>query len=475
MRLRRGSRTLSCNVRKPAMLAIFGLACSSGNDVLVGYNRDVATSGRPSSTASNIAGGGALNTATQPSFGGTQSGTTTTTTSAPGTCDNGGPAVALPTLGGCTNDLAKRIFLFAICTCSDFVANASVVTEPFRASTTGFNLGASIGVNGTYRAEGAASHLGGSLWVLGNAAFEQHDVLGELVCGSSVTVSSVSDVGRNAYVGGNLSAPNLTIDGTLSISPDAQREVKAVAGGTQFITDTTIPTPCDCRTPIDIAGVARHFRDDNDNARVSLPPSAFTATDRDVEYTLACGRYYFDSFGGTGAVSLHITGKTLIAVGGQLSNSGGITFDLAPEAELDLFIAGDLELSGMVSMGNATRPAATRVYVGGQAAFSTDLKLYANWYIPNSQLAMSAPSEFWGSLYSRSLQSAAGLTVHYDDAVLDLPSCNPAGQSCTSCHDCANPTPACRNGRCEACAVDSDCCPPLYCHQGTCRSIPYLI
>lgn len=471
----RGS--LGCVVRI-ATLALFGVACSNGNDVLVGYNRNAPTGGTHNSIAST-AGGGASSgeasggaTSIQLGFAGAQLGSTTVTS--PGTCDNGGPAIALPPLGGCTNDLAKRVFLFAVCTCTDLAA-ISVTTEPLQASASGFNLGASIGVNGTYRVEGTDSHLGGSLWVYGDANFEQHEILGELVCGGSVTVRSASAVRRNANVLGDLSAPNLTIDGRLTISSSATNDVKSVGDGTQFVDDAMMDTPCDCRNPIDVAGIARHFKDDNDNSRISLATAEFAANNADVERTLPCGRYYFDSFGGTGAITLHITGKTLIAIGGQLSNSGGIALDVTPGAELDLFIAGNLELSGVVSLGNAERPSATRVYVGGQAALSTNLKLYANWYIPNSLLAMSAPSEFWGALYSRSLQSSGGLTVHYDDSVLDLPSCNPSGQSCKSCHDCANPTPACRNGRCEACQTDNDCCPPLYCHQGTCQAAPYLI
>ncbi|HEY5961568.1 MAG TPA: hypothetical protein VIV60_33645, partial [Polyangiaceae bacterium] len=82
---------------------------------------------------------------------------------------------------------------------------------------------------------------------------------------------------------------------------------------------------------------------------------------------------------------------------------------------------------------------------------------------------------FSGSLFVGGLRSSAGLKVHYDQSVLELPSCHQTNQTCGSCYDCANPTPACRNGKCESCQVDADCCPPLYCNHGACQVEPVLL
>lgn len=466
----RTSRSDFHSVRTLGLVTLLSLACSTGNDVLVGYNRghagSLGTSGVASGGAESLGtSAGATSWSTAPS-------STSTTTDG---CLDGGPPITLPTIGGCTSDLAKRLFAFAICSCADLTVSNGLMTTPFRSSAAGVTFEASVGVNGSYLTDGARSQLGGSLWVLGDSELAGHDIQGDLQCGGSVTVTASSAVHRNAYVVGNLAAPNLSIDGSLSIADNARYEVLSVAGGTTTLASMAVPPPCDCEHPLDIGAITRHFEADNDNDNVALSSALFVNNDTNLARTLPCGRYYFDSLGGTGAITLHLTGKTLIAIGGRLSNSGGLHLDLGPDAELDLFVGGDLELSGPVALGNASRPAITRVYVGGQAAFSSNLTLYANWYIPNSLLATSAPSEFWGALFTHSLTASAGLAVHYDASVLDLPSCQPSGQSCSSCRGCANPTPACRNGTCEACLVDSDCCPPLYCNQGTCETAPVLL
>lgn len=480
---RRKMNAPSIALRAFGALLASAFACSSGNEILVGYNLDGATGGI--STRSSVPAGGRfgessrsdlvaghLGASTQSNVAGASSSGVFNTS--PQACDQGGPPITLPPLGGCTTDLAKRIFLFAICTCSDFEAGGGITTNPFGTSVVDFDQGASIGVNGHYQAEGVSSKLGGSLWVSGNADFGQHEIWGELQCGGTVSVSSVSTVHRDALVLGALAAPELTIGGTLRVTEGAQIAVGSVGNETQRVTTSAIPKPCNCGAPVDVASVARYFATDNDDARASLNASSLAEVHGALERTVGCGRYYFDDLSGTGSVTLHLTGKTLLAVGGEFSNSGGLSIDLGPAAELDLFIAGNLELSGPLSIGDPNRPAATRIYVAGQAAFSSDLKLYANLYIPNSLLAMSAPSEFWGALFSQSLSASAGLSVHYDESVLALPSCTPPGQSCSSCRDCANPTAACNAGRCEPCQRDSDCCPPLYCNQGVCQTAPVL-
>ena len=447
--------------------AMLSLSCNSGNDVLVGYNRGNAEGGRagPAAAAgsSGLNGGGMGANAGQASGG------------ASDFCSNGGPSIELPSLGGCTGDLAKRVFLFAICTCGDLWSTGTIATDSVdsRAAMTlaDPDLGGSVGVNGVYRAEGLGSQLGGSLWVRGDAEFGQHDVAGDLQCGGSLTVTDSSRIRGDAYVSGDVAAPSLTIDGTLNMPGSSARDVLSVQGG-MVDAAVSVPPPCDCQEPLDIAAIASHFQSNNDNATVNLVSSAFTEAQGDVELSLPCGRYYLDSLGGTAAITLHLTGRTALAVGEGLSNSGGLSLELGPDAELDLFVGGGLELSGPGILGSSTRPAATRIYVDGQVALSSNLSAYANWYVPNHPFVMSTRSEFWGAIYAQSLQVSGSLAVHYDRAVLDASSCTPSGEACNSCRDCANPTPACRNGGCEACQADSDCCPPLHCSDGLCEIEP---
>jgi hypothetical protein len=440
----------------------------------VGYNlggRDHGQGGAASAGSTGV-GGSSTHTA----------GADGTSLAAPGTggssdiCSNGGPDIQLDPIGVCTTDLARRAFPFAICTCADLQATNRITTDSFdsRADSSPTNAG-SIGVNGSYQAEDIVSQVGGSLWVMGTTRFGNHDIVGDLKCAQSLSVTADSRVQRNATVVGLVTAPTLTIDGSLTVPSGTSVNVGAVRAGTNYASTLSIDTPCNCQSPIDIAAIVEFFRTTNDNASQSAASSAFSAVEGSMERTLPCGRYYFDSFGGTGSITLHLTGKTALAVGGDLSNSGGLRLDLGTGAELDLFVDGNLELSGDVTIGQSKRPAATRVYVTGQAAFSANVALYANLYIPNQPLVTSAPSEVWGAIFAQSIRSSGGLTVHYDQSILDLATCKPSGQNCKVSQDCANPTPACRSGTCMTCQGDSECSPPLYCSRGLCQVQPIML
>ncbi|HEY5962179.1 MAG TPA: hypothetical protein VIV60_36735, partial [Polyangiaceae bacterium] len=167
------------------------LGCCSGKDVLVGFNQKDARAGSAGSsmTAAGAKNNGAFGGVSIPStfvgsaaFGG-DSVAGATSSSLVDQCADGGPDITLPTLGSCTNDLARRIFLFAICSCTDFDAQAGVDTETFGVPTTGLDVGASIGVNGSYTTDDQPSYVRGSLWVAADAEFGNHDILGDLQCG----------------------------------------------------------------------------------------------------------------------------------------------------------------------------------------------------------------------------------------------------------------------------------------------------
>jgi hypothetical protein len=477
-------RARSSRLSRGAGVAIaLGLASCSGEDLLVGYNGAItaaqagAAAGGTSISAGgvnvsglSISAGGANATGLPVAVGGVAGAGTSLGTEVT-YCARGGPSIKLPNIGVCASDLARRVFSFAICSCTNLDATSTITTDSFGASsTTRADVGGSIGVNGHYWVDDDIdAHIGGSLWAAGWIEFGQHDVAGDLECGGHLEVSGESRVHQNVYAATRVIAPELTIDGTLYQSDGNTTDIGSAKGGVRYLSTVPIATPCDCASPLDIQSVASYFENDNDNATQSLSQIALASVEGTTEYSLPCGRYFFDSIGGTGAITLHLTGKTIIAVGGDVSNSGGLSLLLDPDAELDLFVDGNVALSGTVVLGNPNRPAAARVYVAGVVAMSNSVALYANWYIPNYPLYVSAPTELWGAIFAQSLDVSGGLVVHYDRSILDLASCNSTAQTCSSYRDCANPTPACREGKCDICQLDSDCSPPLYCSQGRCE------
>ena len=397
------------------------------------------------------------------------------TTGATDFCAGGGGILLPGDETTCTGDLGKKTFLFAICSCSGVTANNSLKTDSFDSEMMNAPVmdGGSVGVNGPYSASSSVD-IGGSLWVEGKIqTFNQHEVAQKLQCGDDVTAGSPSHVGADMFLEGNINAQNktLTIDGDLHI-PAGKLNNGAVVLGKTLKEPVVVATPCDCSDPIDVAAIVGGFMQDNDNAALPIGADELVGLPAPKQLELPCGRYFFTGVDSNSSLKISLTGRTVIAIAGDLQNAGDFTIELGPDAELDLFIAGSANLNNTAAIGDPTRPAATRIYVGGAFKFASNFTLGANLYQPNATFTANNMSEIWGSLFVGGLALASPLVVHYDQAILELEGCEDPNKGCGDCHDCANPTPACtEQGTCGPCELDSDCCPPLACDQGICKAI----
>ena len=408
------------------------------------------------------------------SVGESTAGETSATTGAVDFCEGMG-GIQLPgDLAECTGDLGKKTFLFALCSCTDLSASNKLTTDSFDSEMGMMPMdGGSVGVNGAYSASSSID-IGGSLWVDGTIqTFNSHEVAQELQCGGNVTAKSMSHVGEDAHIEGDIEALNkvMTIDGDLHIPPNKTNNQATVLG--QTIKEAVIvKQPCDCSEPYDIAAIVAGYQAKNDNDKQGISANELTDLPNAKVLELPCGIYFFDKISSNNELKIVLTGRTVIAIAGDIINAGTFTIELGPEAELDLFLAGDATLNNVAAIGDPTRPAATRVYVGGTVKFANTFTLGANLYQPNAVFTANNKSEIWGSLFVGGLQLASEMVIHYDQAILDLDGCEDPGGGCTDCHDCANPTPSCgEDGTCEPCEVSADCCPPLQCVQGECKAI----
>lgn len=375
----------------------------------------------------------------------------------------------------CTGDLGKKTFLFAICSCSGVTANNTLTTDSFDSEMPDLPPmdGGSVGVNGPYTASSSVD-IGGSLWVDGKIqTFNKHEVAQVLQCGDDVTASSASHVAADMFLEGNINAQNktLTIDGDLHIQAGKLNNGAVVLGQT-VKGPVTVETPCDCADPIDVAAIVQGYQQSNDNDALPIAPDALVGLPEPKQIELPCGRYFLDAIDSNSSLEITLTGRTVIAIAGDVKNAGAFTLALGPDAELDLFIAGNADFNNIAAIGDPKRPAATRIYVGGAFKFASNFTLGANLYQPNATFTANNMSEIWGSLFVGGLELASPLVVHYDQAILELEGCDDPNKSCGDCHDCANPTPACTDqGTCGPCVVDTDCCPPLACDGGICKAI----
>jgi hypothetical protein len=391
---------------------------------------------------------------------------------APAFCQGSGPAIALPD-GTCTGDIGKRTFLFAVCSCTSIQISGTLKTDSLD-STQGLSSGngASIGTNGSLDTVSdmflQGSVFAGGVGVGAGAPVVRFQELGtikrDLHSAGLIATNQGFKVDGDVFAGGDVTGP-LTCGGAAHVAPGPT--AAGVTAKKGIVTEAvSVPPPCDCAKPLDVKGIIAAFATTNDDAALGVTPEQLASATA-TPLTLPCGRYFFSAIGGD-RVSLSLAGRTAIFVAGDLRVQGALAIDLAPGAELDLFVGGNLIL-GDATLGSTTAPAHVRVYVGGTTVtLSGNAKLGANLYALNADVALSSDFEMAGALFVKSLALSGTFSIHYDEAILGAEGCDSQQHGCATCHDCAGATPACKGGACVPCVTTADCCAPLLCSSGRC-------
>jgi hypothetical protein len=394
-------------------------------------------------------------------------------------CDGTEPLLAATadTAAACSGDLSRHAFRYAVCSCDSMRLIGVLDTDSFRSGEAGTVKGtnAAVGINGNFEAA-AGIGIGGSLWVggddsdpafrllgLGKTAAELHSkpkVTGlalKYEVGGDAFLANGSDLNGSFNVKGKLHTPNGTSNDGLDATGTVNEPVEVAA-------------PCDCKKPIDVGGIVSAFKGKNDNNAAKLTEGKFANRLAAVDHTLPCGKYYLSEISGAGKVTLKVNGRAAIFVGGDVTFAGGFYIDLAEGAELDFFIAGDLNFGGDLDFGDKKAPAKIRLYVGGKnVRVLGKLDLAANLYAPNAHFLGAAGLDVSGSLFAKKLDFVGPLDVHYDEKVTEWSGCQAPGAKCSSNNDCPANTPSCKNGVCSACSTNSDCSAPYVCTAGACK------
>jgi hypothetical protein len=352
-----------------------------------------------------------------------------------------------PVLAGgvCTGTLAQQTFAKALCSCEDTnvagylktrFLSAGDITAAGTATTDNADdddadddpslLGGSVGVNRNY-ATGGYADVGGSFTVTGDRDVQ---FAGLLKAGQDLELQPAADVAGVVRVGGDarLGAPlqalgRVAVAGNVySEQSSAFRGIAVVSVGGSTVTqpvEIAPPCPCGAGEQIDVAGLIADAASNNDNASIGLNPNAVDlAIGIGKALELPSGRFYLERVGTLGGISLNINGKTALFVADDLLATGAFRTELAPGAELDLFIQGDLGITGTAQFGDRTRPAATRVYVAGDGdiAVAGYGAFAGNLYAPAADIRIGGYGQIYGSLFGKNITAAGFLSVGYDTA-----------------------------------------------------------
>ncbi len=404
-----------------------------------------------------------------------------------GFCNGTGPVVQLPGAQGsysiCTSQIASTLFENALCACDDAHVAGYLQTTSFNSSGLdgGSALtGAAVGINDTYSISAGYTHVGGSLSIAGSTsvAFIGYvETDGDLRLGGAATIPGYTQVNRNAWLEGNF-----TDLGPATVAGDLHHQGTVTAlplsvSGTKTNGPVTIAPPCPCGAAniLDVAAIVAEGATANDDTAAGLTPSSWTNVLVDDTVTLPCGRYYLNSIQIGGSLNIQVTGRVALFVAADVTVIGNLQITLGPNAQIDIFITGNLDLVGLAVFGNKSRPADTRIYVGGSG--NVNLvgagEFVGNLYAPLSTVTAPGYVDVYGSIFCNDFQIPGYADFNYDSAITEVgancPPVNVPGH-CTQCGECTNGQ-ACVGGACGACTADTDCCGQLACTAGQCAPL----
>lgn len=459
-----------------AAAALLAAACGVDND---GVGESSGTGGGSGSGGKSTAGGSGKNGTAGTGGTGDKGGA-----SSSDICSGKGPIVTIPgpTSSGsyqtCTGRIAETHFVNALCTCKNASITGYLRTRAFDSSTAmTADLGGSVGINQTYLNSAGFTDVGGSFSIAGHDSLTLAGYVktgGDFRVQGSAKVAGYTNVGRNLWLGdGYTDLGPVTVAGDLHGAGAILAIPMLVSGRTYQETVTvTPPCPCEDKDILDVAAMVADAKVHNDNATGGVISTMFKTLIGYATATLPCGKFYIEGIGGIGDVIFNVTGRAALFVDGSINNIGNLEFRLAPGAEIDVFIRDNLAITGRATFGQKDRPAASRVYVGGDGDVMLvgDGEFVGNLYAPRSLVQAVGYGAFLGSLFARDFVCPGFADFSYDLAIKragDPCGTTPPPSTCTKCGTCADGT-ACVGGKCGACRNDSDCCSQLICSDGKC-------
>jgi hypothetical protein len=410
-------------------------------------------------------------------------------------CNGTGPPELLDKTDGgtvvtCPDQLAQREFRYALCTCSSYVSesDSQLFTDAFDGSKGAYDAssavaGGSVGVNGDLHPSGPLN-IGGSLWASNSTVITTSSVYvaGELhtqgemrPATDTAVMADALDVEGDAWMAGGLQTTgSVTIKGTLHV-PAGQPTVTGTFNHGATDTQSLMPQPaCDC-TPehlVDVAGIVATYAANNDDDNLKIRSDDLENVQTDQTVVLGCGRAFYTHIGASqAAIDLKVQGHVALFVQDYIL-AGDLIIEVPTGSELDLFVGGNVTVSGNFMLGDVSNPARARMYVGGTIVnLANAATIAGNLYAPQASLTLgaSAPTTLFGALFVSQLNASANLFIHYDESILNPSSTRACSTpaSCTSSCDCDGL--ACNSGTCGLCSENIQCCAPLLCGpQGTC-------
>lgn len=318
--------------------------------------------------------------------------------------------------GNTTQDrLFARMLTHAVCSCEAIAVGTRLETDAFdsaRGPYTSGDIGGDIAANReisfdtTSLVRGSLTAAGSSGLSLGpNVMLEvQRDLA---LAGPFEGALAGATIAGDAHVAGRIVLDSLSVGGELVQPAGTERSVT----GTSSIhaaraAPVQVVEPCACS---DAAAI-------DTSALVSAAAgNSMVVNGASPVLAQHCGEF---TLADATANTLHITAHDSAAlyVSGDLQVRGDLIVDTDPGVELDLYVASNITVDGVIALGSQPGQGAVHVFAGGAGTLqlSKGGALHGVLYAPQAELVQSAALEVTGALFVRRVASTADLTLHYD-------------------------------------------------------------
>lgn len=141
---------------------------------------------------------------------------------------------------------------------------------------------------------------------------------------------------------------------------------------------------------------------------------------------LSAGEYQVASWSATGADLLVITGNVTIEITGDMTMDGNARIVLFPTARVEIYVGGDVDLSGLGILNATGRPERLLIVGTETVAGDQEIRLQGNGslsaaiYAPNAEIELDAAGRFFGAVVGHEVDFDGDTHFSYDESLQNL-------------------------------------------------------
>jgi cytoskeletal protein CcmA (bactofilin family) len=312
-------------------------------------------------------------------------------------CPAGG-SDALPALRCAATAGAPRI---ALALCGDLVADNTLTLD---------SSGGNLVVSGTSTTSSPLT-LSGDFESAGTIeARNTQQISGSLRGGADWNTSAPVVVDGDALLAGTLNATNtVSVTGKLQAASIDSNQTPSVNAGQVVDDSAPFTSELDCQNRPSVSALASSVVVDASVTAI-FPADSLENVDAPTDISIACGPYVLTDVAVNSPLTIHVLDAATLIVRGNLTIAAPLVIDVAPGANFDLLIGGDVAVNNTLTISGGGA-ATTYVAIGGALTVASPFQLDGSLVV-DGQLDANNTVDITGAAYLSGLHVAAPVAVH---------------------------------------------------------------